>query len=91
MRICGTALKLQYVLKFSCALKLLCEPQPVDYGMVDYGHLNYFLSPEERMHTLYKMGGILCVRFSLNYFTYFHILGANQLYNHFRCATYLSF
>ena len=28
MRICGTTLKLQYVLKFSCALKLLCEPQP---------------------------------------------------------------
>ena len=28
MRICGTALKLQYALKFSCALKLLCEPQP---------------------------------------------------------------
>ena len=32
MRICGTALKLQYALKFSCALKLLCEPQP------DYKH-----------------------------------------------------
>ena len=31
MRICGTALKLQYALKFSCALKLLCEPQPVKY------------------------------------------------------------
>ena len=24
-------------------------------------------------------------------FTYLHILGANQLYNHCRCATYLSF
>ena len=43
------------------------------------------------MHTLYKMGGTLCARLSPNRFTYLHILGANQLYNHCRCATYLSF
>ena len=43
------------------------------------------------LHTLYKLGGTLCVRLSPNRFTYFHILGANQLYNHCRCATYLSF
>ena len=41
---------------------------------------------------LYKMGGTLCARLSPNcLFTYLHILGANQLYNHCRCATYLSF
>ena len=43
------------------------------------------------LHTLYKMGGTLCARLSPNRFTYLHILGANQLYNHCRCATYLSF
>ena len=42
-------------------------------------------------HTLYTMGGTLCARLSPNRFTYLHILGANQLYNHCRCATYLSF
>ena len=43
------------------------------------------------LHTLYKTGGTLCVRLGPNRFAYFHILGANQLYNHCRCATYLSF
>ena len=35
-------------------------------------------------------GGTLCARLSPNRFTYLHILGANQLYNNCRCATYLS-
>ena len=43
------------------------------------------------MHTLYKTGGTLCAPLSPNRFTYLHILVANQLYNHCRCATYLSF
>ena len=43
------------------------------------------------LHTLYKTGGTLCARLSPNRFTYLHILGANQLYNHCRCAPYLSF
>ena len=43
------------------------------------------------LHTLYKTGCTLCARLSLNCFTYLHILGANKLYNHCRCATYLSF
>ena len=43
------------------------------------------------LHTLYKTGGTLCARLSPNRFTYIHIPGANQLYNHCRCATYLSF
>ena len=42
------------------------------------------------MHTLYKTGGTLCARLSRNRFTYLHIPGANQLYNHCRCATHLS-
>ena len=49
------------------------------------GHKKVFL------HTLYKMGGTLCIWLSSNRFTYLHTLGANQLYNHCRCATYLSF
>ena len=43
------------------------------------------------LHTLYKTGGTLCARLSSNRFTYLHILGANRLYNHCRCETYLSF
>ena len=38
------------------------------------------------LHTLFKMGGTLCSRLSPNRFTYLHILGANQLYNHCRCV-----
>ena len=36
-------------------------------------------------------GGTLCARLSPNRFTYLRTLDANQLYNHCRCATYLSF
>ena len=34
-------------------------------------------------------GWYLCAWLSPNHLTYFHIIGANQLYNHCRCATYL--
>ena len=43
------------------------------------------------LHTLFKTGGTLCERLGRNRFTYLHIIGANQLYNHCRCARYLSF